>query len=67
MDKKAASKTVKDSHLQCILCILMINNHVGLKAKYIEGVQNVHADAISRTYSKPNKPLSFYQLFQDFP
>ena len=36
--KKAASKTVKDSHLQCIFCILMINNHVGLKAKYIEGV-----------------------------
>ena len=44
----------------------MINDPVGLKAEYIEGVQNVYADTISRTYSKPNTPLSFYQL-QEFP
>ena len=64
--RKAVTKTVKDSAWQRILCILMINNPVGLKAKYIKGVRNVHADAILRIYSNPNKPLSFYQLFQDF-
>ena len=62
--RKAATKTVKGSALQRILCILMINNPVGLKAEYIEGVLNIHADAISRTYSKPNKPLSFHKLFR---
>ena len=64
---KVATKTVKDSVLQHMLCILMINNPVGLKAEYIEGVRNLHTDAISRTYSNPNKILSFYQIFQDFP
>ena len=57
---KAATKTVKGSALRRILCILMISNPIGLKAEYIEGKRNVHADAISRIYSKPNKPLSFY-------
>ena len=60
MDKKAAIKTIKESALQCILCILMINNPEGLKVEYIEGVRNVHVDAISRKYSRPNKPLSLY-------
>ena len=65
--RKAVTKTVKDSVLQHMLCILMINNPVGLKAEYIEGVRNIHTVAISRTYSNPNKILSFYQIFQDFP
>ena len=64
--RKVAPKIVKGSALQRILCIHMINNPVGLKAEYIEGFRNVHADAISRTYLKHNKPLFFYQLFRTF-
>ena len=65
--RKVVTKTIKCSSLQRIICILMINNPVGLKAECIEGVRHVHADDISRIYSKPNKPLTFYQSFQDFP
>ena len=37
--KKAATKSVKGKALQRIFCILMINNHVGLKADSIEGTK----------------------------
>ena len=57
--REAAIETIKYSALQRILCILLINNPVGMKAKYIEIIRNIHADAISRIYSKSNKPLSF--------
>ena len=44
--REAAIKTIKYSALQRILCILLINNPVGMKAKYIEIIRNIHADAI---------------------
>ena len=65
--KKSATKTVKGKALQRILCILMINNPVGLKADYIEGIKNILADRISRLYSNSAIPPSFTSLMQEFP
>ena len=48
-----------------MLSVLMIEYFVGFKAEYIEGVRNIHADAISRIYLKPNKPLSFYKFYRN--
>ena len=48
--KKAVTKTQKGKCLQHILCSLMINNPVGLRAEHIEGKSNILADSISRIY-----------------
>ena len=61
--RKTATRTVKGKSLQHILCSLMINNPVGIKAEHIAGSSNILADAISRvfniSYSKNSrvKPL----------
>ena len=65
--RKAASRTDKGKALQRLLCGLMINNPVGLRAEHIPGEKNVLADAISRTYSSIYSKLSFNKLFQEFP
>ena len=65
--RKAATRTPKGKALQRILCSLMINNPVGIKADFIPGVNNVLADAISRTYSNSTSPPSFINLFKEFP
>ena len=49
--RKAASKTKKGKALQNLLCSLMMNNPVGIKAEHIAGELNILADTISRTYS----------------
>ena len=65
--RKAASRTDKGKDLQRLLCSLMINNPVGLKAEHIAGINNVLVDAISRIYSSTYSKLSFNKLFQEFP
>ena len=65
--RKAASRTNKGKSLQRLLCSLMINNPVGLKAEHIPGENNVLADAISHTYSSTYSQISFDKLFQEFP
>ena len=65
--RKAASRTDKGKALQRLLCGLMINNPVGLKAEHIAGVKNVLADAISRIYSSTYSKISFNKLFQEYP
>ena len=63
--KKAATKTSKGKALQRILCIIMLNNPVGIKADHIAGLLNILADRISRLYSKSKTPPSFTSLMQD--
>ena len=46
--RKAATRTKKGKALQHLLCSLMINNQVGVKAEHIAGTSNILADAISR-------------------
>ena len=65
--RKAASKSIKGKALQKLLCSLMMNNPVGIKAEHIAGELNILADAISRTYSSSYSKLSFDNLFQEFP
>ena len=65
--RKAASRTNKGKALQKILCSLMINNPIGIRAEHIAGELNILADAISRTYSSSFSKLSFDKLFQEFP
>ena len=55
---KAASRTKKGKSLQKLVCILMMNNPVGIETKYIAGKSNIVADAISRTYSSSYSKLS---------
>ena len=57
--KKAATKTVKGKALQRILCLIMINNPVGITVEHIAGINNILADAISRVYSQYNSTISF--------
>ena len=65
--KKAATKTMKGKALQRILCLIMINNPVGITAEHIAGINNILADAISRIFSQNNSTLSFKKLMQEFP
>jgi len=65
--RKAASKTKKGKALQRLLCSMMMNNPVGIRAEHIAGDLNILADAISRTYSSSYSKLSFDKLFQEFP
>ena len=65
--RKAATRTIKGKSLQRILCSLMINNPVGIKAEHIAGSSNVLADAISRVYDTSFSENSFIKIFQDFP
>ena len=65
--RKAATKTKKGKCLQRILCSLMINNPLGMKAEHIAGTKNVLADRISRIYDTSFSKNSFIQLFQEFP
>ena len=65
--RKAAKKTKKGKALQRILCSIMINNPVGLKAEHIAGKKNILADLISRIYKSPHSKFTFKNLFQDFP
>ena len=65
--RRAASKTIKGKALQKLLCSLMMNNPVEIKAEHIAGELNILADAISRTYSSSYSKLSFDNLFQEFP
>ena len=46
--RKAATRTSKGKALQQILCSLMINNPVGIKADHIAGSSNILADVILR-------------------
>ena len=65
--RKAATRTQKGKALQHLLCSLMINNPVGIKAAHIAGSKNILADAISRVYTSTYSKLSFQKIFQDFP
>ena len=65
--RKAATRTVKGKSLQRILCGLMINNPVGIKAEHIAGKSNILADAISRIFNISYSNNSFNNLFQEFP
>ena len=49
--RKAATRTNKGKSLQRLLCTLMINNPVGIKAEHIAGLSNTLTDAISHVYS----------------
>ena len=64
--RKTVVKTINGSTLQIILCSIMINNSVGIKAEYIEEVHSTYTNTIPRTYSKLIKPFYFEQLFQEF-
>ena len=57
--KKAATRITKGKVLQRILCSLMINTPLGIKANFIPRVKKVLADAISRTYSDFSLSPSF--------
>jgi hypothetical protein len=65
--RKAATRTNKGKALQRILCSIMLNNSIGVKADYIEGVNNTLADAISRVFSSDSNTSSFVNLHQNFP
>ena len=65
--RKAATRTKKGKALQHLLCSLMINNPMGIKADHIAGSLNVLADAISRVYTSSYSKNSFIKLFQEFP
>ena len=65
--RKAATRTKKGKSLQRLLCSLMINNPVGIKAEHIAGLSNTLADAISRVYSTSFSQISFDKIFQNFP
>ena len=65
--RKAATRTEKGKALQRLLCSMMINNPVGIKAEHIAGKSNVLADAISRVYTNSYSNLSFNKVFQEFP
>ena len=65
--RKAATRTEKGKALQRLLCSMMINNPVGIKAEHIAGKSNVLADAISRVYTNSYSNLSFNKIFQEFP
>ena len=64
--RKAATRTQKGKALQHLLCSLMINNPVGIKAAHIAGSKYVLADAISRVYTSTYSKLSFQKLFRNF-
>ena len=65
--RKAATRTDKGKALQRLLCSMMINNPVGIKAEYIAGKSNVLADAISRVYTNLYSNTSFKNILQEFP
>ena len=62
MDQKTATTTSKGKALQRMLCIIMLNNPVGIKADYIAELLDILADRISRLYSKSKTPPSFTSL-----
>ena len=61
--RKAATRTIKGKSLQQILCSLMINNPVGIKAEHIAGSSNILADAISRVFNISYSENSFINFF----
>ena len=65
--RKAATRTIKGKALQRILCSLMINNPVGIKADHIAGTSNTLADVISRVYTTSYSETSFHKIFQEYP
>jgi len=65
--RKAASRTIKGIGLQRILCSMMINNPLMIKAEYIQGHKNKLADAISRVFSTSTLFNSIDALHQEFP
>ena len=65
--RKACTKSGKGKLLQRILCIIMMNNPVGIKAEHIAGLENILADAISRIYSTKYSNVCFNKLMQEFP
>ena len=66
-NKKSALHPLKAKALHLILCLIMMNNSVGLKEEHISGIDNDCADKLSRIYSKANSPPSFKSLFQEYP
>ena len=65
--RKAATRSNKGKAIQHLLCSLMINNPVGIKADHIAGSENILADAISRVYNSSYSKFSFTKIFQEFP
>ena len=65
--RKAATRTIKGKALQRILCSLMINNPVGIKADHIAGTSNTLADVILRVYTTSYSETSFKKIFQEYP
>ena len=65
--KKAATRILKGKAPQRIICFLVINNLLGIKADFIPGVKKILADVISHTYSNSNSPPSIINLFKEFP
>ena len=53
--------------LSRIQCALMINNPVGITSGYINTLDNVIADRISRILREKLIPLEFHKLSQEFP
>ena len=65
--RKAALKSSMARSLQRVLCKMMIDSPVGIKADYIQGVQNKTADSISRVYSNSSTPPSYSSLLAQIP
>ena len=65
--RKAAPKSDMARRLQKISCSMMINSPLGLSGDYIQGVNNVIADSISRLYSNTSKIPSYDSLLEKLP
>ena len=64
--RKMCTRSKSGKALSLVLAALMINNPVGLNSRYIEGLKNEIADAISRIH-KANEMFEISTLMQDFP
>ena len=64
---KAASSNLASRSLSRLLCILRINNSLGLNTDFIPGLDNIIADMISRLHPVAGSAPDFNILFQAFP
>ena len=64
---KASKVSLIGRALSRIQCALMINNPVGITSNYINTLDNVIADRISRILRESLIPFEFKKLSQEFP
>ena len=64
--RKAATRTSKGKALQRVLCSLMINDPVGIKADHIAGSSNILVDIFSRVYTTSYSQTSI-EFFSGIP